>query len=39
MVLMNLFAGKKGRYRHREKNFGHGVGGWKGRVGQMERTT
>ena len=39
MVLMNLFAGQKGRCRYREKNFGHGVGGWKERVGQMERTT
>ena len=31
--------GQKGRCRYREKNFGHGIGGWKERVGQMERTT
>ena len=35
MMLKNLFAGQEWRHRHRERTFGHGVGG-KERVGRIE---
>ena len=35
MMLKNLFAGQEWRHRHRERTFGHGVGGT-ARVGRIE---
>ena len=37
MILMNLFAGKQWKHRHREQTYRHGPGGRTERVGRMER--